>query len=80
LIRLGYLAYVLDGDNPRQGLNNNLGISENDRAEDIRRIGEDVKLIADAGVIIFASFISPYGAADTATTYENFMKKLDCRL
>ncbi len=60
LIKLGYLAYVLDGDNIRHGLNKNLGFSEADRMENIRRIGEVAKLFADAGVITMTSFISPY--------------------
>ena len=53
-------AYRLDGDNIRMGLNKNLGFSAEDRAENIRRIGEVAKLFADAGVIAIASFISPY--------------------
>jgi adenylylsulfate kinase len=60
LIERGRLAYRLDGDNVRHGLNKNLGFSEADRAENIRRIGEVAKLFADAGVIVIASFISPY--------------------
>jgi adenylylsulfate kinase len=60
LISLGYLAYVLDGDNVRYGLNKNLGFSAEDREENIRRIGEVAKLFADAGVITMTSFISPY--------------------
>lgn len=53
-------AYRLDGDNVRMGLNRNLGFSAEDRAENIRRIGEVAKLFTDAGVIVIASFISPY--------------------
>jgi adenylylsulfate kinase len=60
LIKQGYLAYVLDGDNVRHGLNKNLGFSPEDREENIRRIAEVAKLFADAGVIAMASFISPY--------------------
>jgi adenylylsulfate kinase len=56
----GRLTYILDGDNIRQGLNNNLGFSPEDRTENIRRIGEVAKLFADAGVIVFTAFISPY--------------------
>ena len=56
----GLRAYVLDGDNVRHGLNKNLGFSAEDRAENIRRIGEVSKLFTDSGVICFASFISPY--------------------
>jgi adenylylsulfate kinase len=58
-------AYRLDGDNIRHGLNANLGFSADDRAENIRRIGEVAKLFADSGVVVIASFISPY-AADRA--------------
>jgi adenylylsulfate kinase len=53
-------AYRLDGDNIRMGLNKNLGFSAEDRAENIRRIGEVAKLFGDAGVIAITSFISPY--------------------
>src|SRR3954454_10795266 len=53
-------AYRLDGDNVRHGLNKNLGFSAEDRAENIRRIGEVAKLFSDAGVIAITSFISPY--------------------
>jgi adenylylsulfate kinase len=53
-------AYRLDGDNVRHGLNKNLSFSAEDRAENIRRIGEVAKLFVDAGVIVIASFISPY--------------------
>jgi adenylylsulfate kinase len=60
LIEAGRLAYRLDGDNIRHGLNKNLGFSAEDRAENIRRIGEVAKLFADAGVIAITSFISPY--------------------
>ena len=55
-------AYVLDGDNIRFGLNRNLGFSPEDRAENIRRIGEVAKLFADASVIAITAFISPYRA------------------
>jgi adenylylsulfate kinase len=60
LVNRGCLAYVLDGDNIRHGLNRNLGFSASDREENIRRIGEVAKLFADAGVITMTSFISPY--------------------
>ena len=62
LVQRGHLAYVLDGDNIRHGLNKNLGFSPQDRTENIRRIGEVAKLFADAGVLVFTSFISPYRA------------------
>jgi adenylyl-sulfate kinase len=55
-------AYRLDGDNIRHGLNNNLGFSADDRAENIRRIGEVAKLFADSGATAITSFISPYRA------------------
>ncbi len=60
LVRRNRLAYVLDGDNVRHGLNQNLGFSTEDREENIRRIGEVAKLFADAGFITMTSFISPY--------------------
>ena len=60
LIQRGHLAYTLDGDNIRHGLNKNLGFSAADREENIRRIGEVAKLFADAGAITLTSFISPY--------------------
>src|SRR5436309_11122121 len=60
LTQAGRLAYVLDGDNIRHGLNKNLGFSAADREENIRRIGEVAKLFADAGLITMTSFISPY--------------------
>src|SRR5436309_9347232 len=60
LVQRGRLAYVLDGDNIRHGLNKNLGFSAADREENIRRIGEVAKLFAEAGLVVMASFISPY--------------------
>ena len=62
LFRHGKLSYRLDGDNVRLGINKNLGFSEADRKENIRRIGEVAKLFGDAGVITLSSFISPYKA------------------
>ena len=56
----GRQAYVLDGDNVRQGLSADLGFSPNERAENIRRIGEVAALFADAGYIVITAFISPY--------------------
>ena len=58
----GYQVYVLDGDNVRTGLNANLGFSPEDRAENIRRVGEVAALLADAGLIVITAFISPYRA------------------
>ena len=60
LTRSGHLAYVLDGDNIRHGLNAGLGFSDADRRENIRRIGEVAAILADAGVIAIASLISPF--------------------
>jgi adenylylsulfate kinase len=54
------LAYRLDGDNLRLGLNKNLGFSADDRTENNRRVGQVAKLFTDAGLIVIASFISPY--------------------
>uniref|UniRef100_A0A7C2P0Y0 Adenylyl-sulfate kinase n=1 Tax=Schlesneria paludicola TaxID=360056 RepID=A0A7C2P0Y0_9PLAN len=59
---LGKHSYVLDGDNIRMGLNKNLGFSAEDRAENIRRIGEVAKLFAHAGNFVLTAFISPYKA------------------
>jgi len=53
-------TYVFDGDNVRHGLNSDLGFSEKDREENIRRIGEMTKLFVDAGIIAMTAFISPY--------------------
>jgi adenylylsulfate kinase len=60
LHEMGKHTYLLDGDNIRMGLNKNLGFSAEDRAENIRRIGEVAKLFADAGMITLTAFISPY--------------------
>ena len=60
LFNLGKLSYRLDGDNVRLGINKNLGFSEQDRKENIRRIGEVAKLFGDAGTISLSSFFSPY--------------------
>jgi len=53
-------TYVLDGDNVRKGINKNLSFSEEDRSENIRRIGEISKLFVDAGIVVLAAFIAPY--------------------
>lgn len=60
LNKKGYLTYILDGDNIRGGLNRNLTFSEEDRKENIRRIGEVAKLMVDAGIIVITAFISPF--------------------
>ncbi len=62
LIRSKHLAFVLDGDNVRHGLNKNLGFSADDRTENIRRIGEVAKLFVSAGIMTITSFISPFRA------------------
>ena len=62
LHEMGIVAYRLDGDNVRMGINKNLGFSAEDRTENIRRIGEVAKLFVDAGMIALSSFISPYRA------------------
>lgn len=60
LFQKGYQVYVLDGDNVRSGLNANLSFSPEDRAENIRRVGEVAALFADAGFVVLTAFISPY--------------------
>jgi bifunctional enzyme CysN/CysC len=59
---LGHRTYLLDGDNVRHGLNKDLGFSDADRVENIRRVAEVAKLMADAGLIVLTSFISPFRA------------------
>jgi adenylylsulfate kinase len=66
----GKLAYILDGDNIRHGLNKDLGFSPEDRKENIRRISEVANLFADAGLITLTAFISPY------TKDRNYCRKL----
>lgn len=56
----GIRTYVLDGDNVRHGLNSNLGFTDADRVENIRRIGEVSKLMVDAGIVVLTAFISPF--------------------
>lgn len=58
----GIRTYVLDGDNIRRGLNEDLGFSEADRVENIRRIGEVAKLMVDAGIVVITALISPFQA------------------
>jgi len=60
LFHRGMHTYVLDGDNIRHGLNSNLGFSPEDRVENIRRVSEVAKLMADAGAVVITAFISPY--------------------
>ena len=60
LYAMGKKTMLLDGDNVRMGLNSNLGFSDEDRIENIRRIAEVAKLMNDAGLIVITAFISPY--------------------
>jgi adenylylsulfate kinase len=62
LLGEGRVSYVLDGDNVRHGLNADLGFAEEDRKENVRRVGEVAALLADVGLIAIASLISPYRA------------------
>lgn len=62
LVAAGRLCYRVDGDNLRHGLNRNLGFSPEDRAENVRRTGEVCRILADAGVIVLASLVSPFRA------------------
>ena len=59
---LGYHSFLLDGDNVRHGLNRDLGVTDEDRVENIRRVAEVAKLMTDAGLIVLVSFISPFRA------------------
>jgi adenylylsulfate kinase len=70
LYERGHLCYVLDGDNVRHGLNGDLGFSDEDLKENIRRIGEVSKLFVDAGLITLTAFISPF-KADRQAIREN---------
>jgi adenylylsulfate kinase-like enzyme len=63
----GIPAYGLDGDNMRTGLNKNLGFSQEDREENIRRVAEVGKLFADSGVVALCSFVSPFKKVTLAT-------------
>jgi bifunctional enzyme CysN/CysC len=62
LHRRGHHTYLLDGDNVRHGLNADLGFTQADRVENIRRVAEVAKLMVDAGLIVLVSFISPFRA------------------
>lgn len=62
LHRLGVSTYLLDGDNVRHGLCSDLGFSDDDRKENIRRVGEVAKLMVDAGLVVLTAFISPHRA------------------
>ncbi len=69
LLMMGKHAYLLDGDNVRHGLNKDLGFTDADRVENIRRISEISKLMLDAGLIVIASFISPFGYQTNLMVY-----------
>ncbi|MCH8545004.1 MAG: adenylyl-sulfate kinase [Alcanivorax sp.] len=60
LAESGHHTYLLDGDNVRHGLNKDLGMTDDDRTENIRRVGELSKLLVDAGLIVISAFISPF--------------------
>lgn len=62
LFGLGYHTFLLDGDNIRHGLSRDLGFSDKDRVENIRRVGEVSKLFTDAGIIVLSAFISPFAS------------------
>jgi len=74
LYERGIRTYVLDGDNIRHGLNKDLGFTDADRIENIRRIGEVAKLMVDAGLVVITAFISPF-AAERAMIKEMFTEK-----
>ena len=59
-LRINFLSYLLDGDNIRIGLNKDLGVTDDDRKENIRRISEVSRLMLDAGLIVITAFISPF--------------------
>jgi bifunctional enzyme CysN/CysC len=62
LVARGHHTFLLDGDNVRHGLNRDLGFTETDRIENIRRVGEVTRLMADSGLIVLTAFISPFRA------------------
>jgi len=78
LLALGHHTYMLDGDNVRHGLNKDLGFTDSDRVENIRRVSEVAKLMVDAGIITLVSFISPFRAerqlARELVTEEEFVE------
>ncbi len=78
LYKRGIKTYLLDGDNVRHGLNKDLGFSETDRIENIRRIGEVAKLFVDAGLISLTAFISPFKSdrqiAKSLVKYDEFIE------
>ena len=74
LYQNGILCRILDGDNIRSGINNNLGFSEADRIENIRRIAEVSKLFVDCGIVTIAAFISPTNEIRQRRLYGNLCK------
>ncbi len=78
LYKMGVKTYLLDGDNVRHGLNKDLGFSEEDRVENIRRIGEVAKLFVDSGLIVLTAFISPFKSdrqiAKSLVGYDEFIE------
>lgn len=85
LFELGHHTYLLEGDNVRHGLNKDLGFSDNDRVENIRRIGELAKLMTDAGLLVLTAFISPFKVdrtmvRDLVQTHEFIESYLDTPL
>ena len=81
LYERGCRTYILDGDNVRGGLNNDLGFSQEDRVENIRRIGEVANLFRETGVINLVAFISPYKAdRDLARSIAKPGDFIDCLL
>ena len=70
-MRAGAHTYILDGDNVRHGLNRDLGFTDGDRVENIRRVTEVARLMVDAGLIVVVSFISPF-AAERQAARERF--------
>jgi adenylylsulfate kinase len=78
LFKLGFKTYLLDGDNIRSGLNKNLSFTDDDRIENIRRIGEVSKLFLDAGLVVLSAFISPFQSdrkqVKTIVGHENYIE------
>jgi bifunctional enzyme CysN/CysC len=73
LLASGHHTYLLDGDNVRHGLNNDLGFTDQDRVENIRRIAEVSKLMVDAGLIVLASFMMARGMLEAGEFIEIFI-------
>jgi bifunctional enzyme CysN/CysC len=69
VVQSGRPAYTLDGDNIRHGLNAGLGFTAEDRVENVRRVGEVARLMADAGIVVFAPLISPYSDGRLSVKY-----------